>query len=218
MSEYHAPSRRALLAGGALAATTAGVSAFSPAHAEQANKTEEFMTRAPEWVKNTQKRLDEFNKRLQYLTYTDTAREYTAHNLAKNGLHVNVLDYCVDPTGGVDCTDQLNKLAERLYWLGGGSIELPAGIYKVSHPFIHLLDKVEFFGHGMSTRIIATSTDALTKAAGTSDECFGVFHTGTYQNPTSNATDNRPMRFGVREYVDSHEPPKRAYQRTAAYG
>ena len=51
MSEYHAPSRRALLAGGALAATTAGVSAFSPAHAEQANKTEEFMTRAPEWVK-----------------------------------------------------------------------------------------------------------------------------------------------------------------------
>ena len=44
MSEYHAPSRRALLAGGALAATAAGVSAFSPAHAEQANKPEEFMT------------------------------------------------------------------------------------------------------------------------------------------------------------------------------
>lgn len=50
MSEYHAPSRRALLAGGALAATAAGVSAFSPAHAEQANKPEEFMTPAPEWV------------------------------------------------------------------------------------------------------------------------------------------------------------------------
>ena len=199
MSEYHAPSRRALLAGGALAATTAGVSAFSPAHAEQANKTDEFMTPAPEWVENPTKRLDEFRTRLQYFEYNTKARQRTVHNLAKNGLHVNVLDYCVDPTGVVDCTDQLNKLAERLYWLGGGSIELPAGIYKVSHPFIHLLDKVEFFGHGMSTRIIATSTDALTKAAGTSDECFGVFHTGTYQNPISNATNNRPMRFGVRD-------------------
>lgn len=210
MSEYHAPSRRALLAGGALAATTAGVSAFSPAHAEQANKTEEFMTRAPEWVKNTQKRLDEFNKRLQYLTYTDTAREYTAHNLAKNGLHVNVLDYCVDPTGGVDCTDQLNKLAERLYWLGGGSIELPAGIYKVSHPFIHLLDKVEFFGHGMSTRIIATPTDKLDEAVRENrDECFGVFHTGTYQERTSmKVTDNRPMRFGVRDMWIRTSPQK----------
>ncbi|WP_049359083.1 hypothetical protein [Rothia mucilaginosa] len=201
MSEYHAPSRRALLAGGALAATAAGVSAFSPAHAEQANKTEEFMTRAPEWVKNTQKRLDEFNKRLQYLTYTDTAREYTAHNLAKNGLHVNALDYCVDPTGVEDCTDQLNKLAERLYWLGGGSIELPAGIYKVSHPFIDLLDKVEFFGHGMSTQIIATSTYKLDDAVRKNrDECFGVFHTGTYRERASlKVTNNRPMRFGVRD-------------------
>lgn len=201
MSEYHAPSRRTLFAGGALAATTAGVSAFSPAHAEQANKTEEFMTRAPEWVKNTQKRLDEFNKRLQYLTYTDTAREYTAHNLAKNGLHVNALDYCVDPTGVEDCTDQLNKLAERLYWLGGGSIELPAGIYKVSHPFIDLLDKVEFFGHGMSTQIIATSTYKLDDAVRKNrDECFGVFHTGTYRERASlKVTNNRPMRFGVRD-------------------
>lgn len=82
MSEYHAPSRRALLAGGALAATTAGVSAFSPAHAEQANKTEEFMTPAPEWVEDPQKRLDEFNKRLQYLTYAGTARNRTVHNLS----------------------------------------------------------------------------------------------------------------------------------------
>ena len=159
------------------------------------------MTRAPEWVKNTQKRLDEFNKRLQYLTYTDTAREYTAHNLAKNGLHVNALDYCVDPTGVEDCTDQLNKLAERLYWLGGGSIELPAGIYKVSHPFIDLLDKVEFFGHGMSTQIIATSTYKLDDAVRKNrDECFGVFHTGTYRERASlKVTNNRPMRFGVRD-------------------
>ena len=211
MSEYHAPSRRALLAGGALAATTAGVSAFSPAHAEQANKPEEFMTPAPEWVKNTQKRLDEFNKRLQYLTYTDTAREYTAHNLAKNGLHVNALDYCVDPTGVEDCTDQLNRLAERLYWLGGGSIELPAGIYKVSHPFIHLLDKVEFFGHGMSTRIIATPTDKLDEAVRNKnrDECFGVFHTGTYRERASlKVTDNRPMRFGVRDMWIRTSPQK----------
>lgn len=200
MSEYHAPSRRALLAGGALAATAAGVSAFSPAHAEQANKPEEFMTPAPEWVENPTKRLEEFKKRLQYLTYTTEARAYTVHNLAKNGLHVNALDYCVDPTGVVDCTDQLNKLAERLYWLGGGSIELPAGIYKVSYPFIDLVDKVEFFGHGMSTRIIATPTDALDDVVRKNrDECFGVFHTGTYRNPISNATDNRPMRFGVRD-------------------
>ena len=201
MSEYHAPSRRALLAGGALAATTAGVSAFSPAHAEQANKTDEFMTPAPEWVENPTKRLDEFKKRLQYLTYTTEARARTAHNLAKNGLHVNVLDYCVDPTGVVDCTDQLNKLAERLYWLGGGSIELPAGIYKVSYPFIDLLDKVEFFGHGMSTRIIATSTYKLDDAVRKNrDECFGVFHTGTYRERASlKVTDNRPMRFGVRD-------------------
>ncbi len=118
MSEYHAPSRRALFAGGALAATTAGVSAFSPAHAEQANKTDEFMTPAPEWVENPTKRLDEFRTRLQYFEYNTKARQRTVHNLAKNGLHVNVLDYCVDPTGVVDCTDQLNKLAERLYWIG----------------------------------------------------------------------------------------------------
>lgn len=158
------------------------------------------MTPAPEWVENPTKRLDEFNKRLQYLTYTGTARSRTVHNLAKNGLHVNALDYCVDPTGVVDCTDQLNKLAERLYWLGGGSIELPAGIYKVSYPFIDLVDKVEFFGHGMSTRIIATPTDAFDDVVRKNrDECFGVFHTGTYRNPISNATDNRPMRFGVRD-------------------
>lgn len=209
MSEYHAPSRRALLAGGALAATTAGVSAFSPAHAEQANKTDEFMTPAPEWVENPTKRLDEFRTRLQYFEYNTKERQRTVHNLAKNGLHVNVLDYCVDPTGGVDCTDQLNKLAERLYWLGGGSIELPAGIYKVSHPFIHLLDKVEFFGHGMSTRIIATPTDELDDAVRKNrDECFGVFHTGTYQNPISNATNNRPMRFGVRDMWIRTSPQK----------
>lgn len=201
MSEYHAPSRRALLAGGALAATAAGVSAFSPAHAEQANKPEEFMTPAPEWVENPTKRLDEFRTRLQYLTYTTEARARTVHNLAKNGLHVNVLDYCIDPTGVEDCTDQLNMLAERLYWLGGGSIELPAGIYKVSYPFIDLVDKVEFFGHGMSTRIIATSTDKLDDAVRKNrDECFGVFHTGTYRERASmKVTDNRPMRFGVRD-------------------
>lgn len=159
------------------------------------------MTPAPDWVEDPQKRLDEFNKRLQYLTYTGTARSRTVHNLAKNGLHVNVLDYCVDPTGVVDCTDQLNKLAERLYWLGGGSIELPAGIYKVSYPFIDLVDKVEFFGHGMSTRIIATPTDKLDDAVRKNrDEYFGVFHTGTYQERTSmKVTGNRPMRFGVRD-------------------
>ena len=170
------------------------------------------MTRAPEWVKNTQKRLDEFNKRLQYLTYTDTTREYTAHNLAKNGLHVNVLDYCVDPTGVEDCTDQLNKLAERLYWLGGGSIELPAGIYKVSHPFIHLLDKVEFFGHGMSTPNYCDAPQiSLMKqfVIKNRDECFGVFHTGTYQERTSmKVTDNRPMRFGVRDMWIRTSPQK----------
>lgn len=53
----------------------------------------------------------------------------------------------------------------------------------------------------MSTQIIATSTYKLDDAVRKNrDECFGVFHTGTYRERASlKVTNNRPMRFGVRD-------------------
>ena len=35
-------------------------------------------------------------------------------------------------------------------------MEIPGGIYRVTYPFIELKHRVEVFGHGQATRIIAT--------------------------------------------------------------
>ena len=69
---------------------------------------------------------------------------------------VNVLNYDADPTGAKDSTAAIQKAINDVAARGGGSVEIPGGIYRVTYPFIELKHRVEVFGHGQATRIIAT--------------------------------------------------------------
>ena len=83
---------------------------------------------------------------------------------------------------------------------GGGSVEIPGGMYRVSYPFIEMKHRVEIFGHGQATRIVAFTDKGIPSTKNGSYECTGVFHTGSYTTPMSGGTNqNKPMRMGVRD-------------------
>lgn len=107
---------------------------------------------------------------------------------------VNVLDFGADPTGARDSRDAIQNAIDSVEKLGGGSVEIPGGIYRITYPFIDLKHRVEVFGHGQATRIIATNEKPVSFTT-------GVFHTGTYSIPLTNPTkgQNKPMRMGVRD-------------------
>ena len=107
---------------------------------------------------------------------------------------VNVLNYDADPTGAKDSTAAIQKAINDVAARGGGSVEIPGGIYRVTYPFIELKHRVEVFGHGQATRIIATGEKTV-------EFTTGVFHTGTYSVPMTNPNkgENKPMRMGVRD-------------------
>ena len=92
---------------------------------------------------------------------------------------VNVLNYDADPTGAKDSTAAIQKAINDVAARGGGSVEIPGGIYRVTYPFIELKHRVEVFGHGQATRIIATGEKTV-------EFTTGVFHTGTYSVPMTN--------------------------------
>ena len=93
-----------------------------------------------------------------------------------------------DPTGKTDSTAAIQAaIDEAAKNINGGKVYLPAGIYKVSFPFLELKPHVTVVGDGSSTWIVATADKPVT-------EKTGVFHTGTYN---VKKTDPKLFRFGV---------------------
>ena len=120
----------------------------------------------------------------------------------KKSKHVNVLDFGADPTGASDSATAIQNAINSVAAVpGGGSVEIPSGIYLVSNDFINLRDRVEVYGHGFSTQIIGFNKDPkdLRDIDGDNMECQGVFHMGSYNGYIGDMGTNTPMRFGVRD-------------------
>lgn len=78
-------------------------------------------------------------------------KEYNMVDYSKSK-HVNVLDFGADPTGTKDSAPAIQNAINSVAAVpGGGSVEIPSGIYLVSNDFINLRDRVEVYGHGFST-------------------------------------------------------------------
>ena len=120
----------------------------------------------------------------------------------KKSKHVNVLDFGADPTGTSDSATAIQNAINSVAAVpGGGSVEIPSGIYLVSNDFIILKDRVEVYGHGFSTQIIGFNKDPknVRDIDGDNIGCQGVFHMGSYDTYTGDMGTNTPMRFGVRD-------------------
>lgn len=120
----------------------------------------------------------------------------------KKSKHVNVLDFGADPTGTSDSATAIQNAINSVAAVpGGGSVEIPSGIYLVSNDFIVLKDRVEVYGHGFSTQIIGFNKDPknVRDVDGDNIGCQGVFHMGSYDTYTGDMGTNTPMRFGVRD-------------------
>ena len=120
----------------------------------------------------------------------------------KKSKHVNVLDFGADPTGTSDSATAIQNAINSVDAVpGGGSVEIPSGIYLVSNGFIELKDRVEVYGHGFSTQIIGFNKNPkdLRDIDGDNMECQGVFHMGSYNGYIGDMGTNTPMRFGVRD-------------------
>lgn len=96
-------------------------------------------------------------------------------------------DFGADPYGLKDSTDAIQKAIDKAHELGGGSVFLPSGTYKVSYPFLKMKGKVRVHGAGEGTRVFATADTQV-------PEMTGVFHTGTYN---TREQDPALVRFGV---------------------
>ena len=76
-------------------------------------------------------------------------------------MSINAINYGADPTGAKDSTAAIQRAVDAVAARGGGSVELPRGIYRVSYPFIDIKHRVEIFGYGSSTVVIAHSDRAI---------------------------------------------------------
>lgn len=120
----------------------------------------------------------------------------------KKSKHVNVLDFGADPTGTKDSAAAIQAAINSVAAVpGGGSVEIPSGIYLVSNDFINLKDRVEVYGHGFSTQIIGFNKEPknVRDIDGHNLACQGVFHMGSYNSYIGDMGTNTPMRFGVRD-------------------
>ena len=73
----------------------------------------------------------------------------------------------------------------------------PAVCTRVSYPFIEMKHRVEIFGHGQATRIVAFTDKGIPSTKNGSYECTGVFHTGSYTTPMSGGTNqNKAYAYG----------------------
>lgn len=114
-------------------------------------------------------------------------------------MSINAINYGADPTGAKDSTVAIQRAVDAVAARGGGSVELPRGIYRVSYPFIDIKHRVEIFGYGSSTVVIAHSDRAIPTTTNGHTEYTGVFHVGSYTTPVyGNYNANKPMRMGVR--------------------
>lgn len=86
---------------------------------------------------------------------------------------VTAAPYNADPSGSRDSTRAIQDAIDAASQAGGGTVVIPSGIYKVSHPFIELKGMVQVVGDGRGTQIIATGSVP-------GDEPVGVFHTGSW--------------------------------------
>lgn len=88
-------------------------------------------------------------------------------------INVTNILYGADPTGARDSTEAIQKAVDAAAKDGQpGSVEIPAGTFKVSFPFIALRSRVRVWGHGDSTVVFATGDSPA--------EETGVFHIGTF--------------------------------------
>ena len=114
-------------------------------------------------------------------------------------MSINAVNYGADPTGTKDSTAAIQRAVNDVASHGGGSVELPRGIYRVSYPFIEIKHRVEIIGQGPATVVIAHSDRAIPTTSDGYVEYTGVFHVGSYTTPVYGAYNaNKPMRMGVR--------------------
>ena len=114
-------------------------------------------------------------------------------------MSINAVNYGADPTGAKDSTAAIQRAVNDVASHGGGSVELPRGIYRVSYPFIEIKHRVEIIGQGPATVVIAHSDRAIPATSDGYIEYTGVFHVGSYTTPVYGAYNaNKPMRMGVR--------------------
>ena len=114
-------------------------------------------------------------------------------------MSINAVNYGADPTGAKDSTAAIQKAVDDVAARGGGSVELPRGIYRVSYPFIDIKHRVEIFGYGSSTIVVAFNDRAIPTTSDGYIEYSGLFHVGNYTTPVvGNYNANKPMRMGVR--------------------
>ena len=114
-------------------------------------------------------------------------------------MSINAVNYGADPTGAKDSTAAIQRAVDDVASHGGGSVELPRGIYRVSYPFIEIKHRVEVIGQGPATVVIAHSDRAIPTTSDGYIEYTGVFHVGSYTTPVYGAYNaNKPMRMGVR--------------------
>ena len=76
-------------------------------------------------------------------------------------MSINAVNYGADPTGAKDSTAAIQRAVDDVASHGGGSVELPRGIYRVSDPFIEIKHRVEVIGQGPATVVIAHSDRAI---------------------------------------------------------
>ena len=117
---------------------------------------------------------------------------------------VNVTDarYGADPTGTQDSTAAIQAAIDAAAAGGQGAVEIPAGVYRVSAPFISLAAEVTVFGHGDATVIVATGNAPAEKIA--------VFHIGSYnkrlQNPRMYRAGLRDLMIKTGDGSQAHQP------------
>lgn len=92
-----------------------------------------------------------------------------------------VTEFNADPTGAVDSTAAINRAIQHAAEMGGGTVHLPAGSYKVSYPYIELLGSVHLQGSGRE------STTLYVDATVPSPVKTGVIHAGNYDEPRRGA-------------------------------
>lgn len=113
-----------------------------------------------------------------------------------------VTEFNADPTGAVDSTAAINRAIQQAAERGGGTVHLPAGMYKVSYPFIELLGSVHLQGAGResTTLFVDTAVPAPVKT--------GVIHAGNYDEPRR-GTGN--ILMGVSDLFIKVEYPAREH-------
>ncbi|MDN5639926.1 MAG: hypothetical protein L0I17_03920 [Actinomycetia bacterium] len=122
-------------------------------------------------------------------------------DLGRPPINVTDVRYGADPTGVRDSTGSIQAAIAAAAAQGKGSVEIPAGVYRVSPPFMSLAPEVTVFGHGDATIIVATGNAPAEK--------IGVFHIGSYNERLQ---DPRMYRAGLRDLMIKTGDGSQAHQ------